>query len=199
LTYPNLITFFRILLVPFFVVLLLNGYGLGATVVFAVAGISDGLDGLLARRLGQRSVLGAYLDPLADKVLLTAAFVALTLPSVPVIVHIPVWLTILTVTRDVIIGAVALAIRRRTGHISFTPSALGKITTVTLLLLVGFCLLANIPVPHAGAAVEPLVYGALALTLLSGFHYAFLSARIVRSYRKSGESHGGQGPEGTGN
>ena len=81
LTYANQLTILRMLFVPCFVILLIYDYPKAATIVFLLAGITDGLDGLLARKLQQKTVLGSFLDPMADKILLTAAFVTLTIPS----------------------------------------------------------------------------------------------------------------------
>jgi len=83
LTYANQLTILRMVFVPCFVILLIYGYPKAATVVFLLAGITDGLDGLIARKLQQKTALGSFLDPMADKILLTAAFVTLTVPSIP--------------------------------------------------------------------------------------------------------------------
>ena len=100
LTYANQLTILRMLFVPCFVILLLYGYPKMATLLFLIAGITDGLDGLLARKLKQKTALGSFLDPMADKLLLAAAFVTLSIPSVPLALHIPTWLTVLTISRD---------------------------------------------------------------------------------------------------
>lgn len=105
MTIPNIITIMRFLLVPAVVYAMLHGYGLTAFLLFLGAGISDGVDGFIARRFNQRSELGAWMDPLADKLLLVTVFVMLGIGGI-----LPDWLIILVVSRDVlIVGAVILA------------------------------------------------------------------------------------------
>ena len=94
------------MLIPVFVLLLVYGFLGWSLVVFLVAGITDALDGLIARWTGQRTSLGAWLDPMADKLLLVTTFIVLTLPGVPLTNHIPLWLTVLVISRDVVIVAV---------------------------------------------------------------------------------------------
>jgi len=183
LTYANQLTILRMLFVPCFVILLIYGYPKAATVVFLLAGITDGLDGLLARKLQQKTVLGSFLDPMADKMLLTAAFITLTIPSLPLLLHIPTWLTVLTISRDVIIALSVLIIHLQTQHSSFPPTLLGKCTTAVQLLTVGVCMLANFELRSAIAVFPLVVYSTLAFTLASGLHYAYKSVRIIASYQ----------------
>ncbi|WP_114429449.1 CDP-alcohol phosphatidyltransferase family protein [Phyllobacterium bourgognense] len=104
MTIPNYITIFRFILVPFIVMALLSGYVGAALIGFVIAGISDGIDGFIARRYNQGSELGAYLDPIADKLLLVSLFVVLGFVK-----ELPVWLVVIVVSRDIfIIGAVLL-------------------------------------------------------------------------------------------
>src|SRR5512136_3197603 len=152
LTYANQLTILRMVFVPCFVILLIYGYPRSATILFLIAAITDGLDGLIARKLQQKTVLGSFLDPMADKILLTAAFITLTIPSLPLVLHIPTWLTVLTISRDVIIALSVLIIHLQTQHSHFPPSLLGKCTTAVQLLLVGVCMLANFELKVAGAA-----------------------------------------------
>jgi cardiolipin synthase (CMP-forming) len=103
-TIPNYITIFRFILVPFIVMALLSGYVGAALIGFVIAGVSDGIDGFIARRYNQGSELGAYLDPIADKLLLVSLFVVLGFVK-----ELPVWLVVIVVSRDIfIIGAVLL-------------------------------------------------------------------------------------------
>jgi len=183
LTYANQLTILRMLFVPCFVILLIYGHPKSATIVFLLAGITDGLDGLLARKLQQKTVLGSFLDPMADKLLLTAAFVTLTIPSLPLALHIPTWLTVLTISRDVIIAVSVLIIHLQTDHTSFPPSLLGKCTTAVQLLTVGVCMLANFESKLAIALFPMVVYSTLAFTLASGLHYAYKSVKIIASYQ----------------
>jgi cardiolipin synthase len=191
LTYANQLTILRMLFVPCFVILLIYGYPRSATVLFLLAGITDGLDGLIARKLRQKTVLGSFLDPMADKILLTAAFVTLTVPSIPLILHIPAWLTILTISRDVIIAVSVLIIHLQTQHSQFPPSLLGKCTTAVQLLTVGVCMLANFETELAVALFPWVIYLTLAFTLASGLHYAYKSIKIIASYQVQGNGSKG--------
>jgi cardiolipin synthase (CMP-forming) len=186
LTYANQLTILRMVFVPCFVILLIYDHPKSATFLFVLAGITDGLDGLLARKLGQKTVLGSFLDPMADKLLLTAAFITLTIPSVPLVLHIPTWLTVLTISRDILIAVSVLIIHLQTQHSEFPPSILGKCTTTVQLLLVGICMLANFKIKAAIVCFPLIKYATLAFTLASGLHYMYLSIRIIASYQETG-------------
>jgi len=173
------------LFVPCFVLLLIYGYPKAATVLFLLAAVTDGLDGLLARKLQQKTVLGSFLDPMADKILLTAAFVTLTIPSLPLVLHIPTWLTVWTISRDVIIAISVLIIHLQTHHSKFPPSFLGKCTTAFQLVTVGVCMLANFYTDIALAIFPFVTYTTLILTFASGLHYAYKSIKIIASYQEA--------------
>lgn len=128
---PNLITVFRIFLVVPLIVLVLEGQYLWVLLLFAVAGISDGIDGYLARRYQWQSRLGALLDPLADKLLMVSAFVALGY-----IGHIPLWLVVLVIVRDIIIVSGAVAFRLLLGYLDMEPIRLSKLNTFLQITLV---------------------------------------------------------------
>ena len=134
MTVANLITILRIILVPIFIIYMLNNRVLASLIVFIIAGISDALDGLLARILHQKSSLGAHLDPLADKLLLMSAFVTLA-----VFDRIPSWLAVLTISRDVIILLGVLILYLNRYPIKIKPSLLSKATTcmqvITILIV----------------------------------------------------------------
>ncbi|NLT65228.1 MAG: CDP-diacylglycerol--glycerol-3-phosphate 3-phosphatidyltransferase [Acidobacteria bacterium] len=183
LTYANQLTILRMLFVPCFVILLLYGYPKMATLLFLIAGITDGLDGLLARKLKQKTALGSFLDPMADKLLLAAAFVTLSIPSVPLALHIPTWLTVLTISRDFLIALSALVIHLQTQHSSFPPSLLGKCTTAVQLVTVAVCMLANFDIQLARDVFPLAVYSTLGFTLVSGLHYSYRSVKIIASYQ----------------
>ena len=112
LTAANQLTLLRMLLIPAFVIFVLYGYLGWALVVFVTAGVTDGLDGIIARRSGQRTTLGAWLDPMADKLLLVTMFIVLTLPGIGSANQLPLWFTILVISRDVAIVATVLAVVR---------------------------------------------------------------------------------------
>lgn len=193
LTYANQLTILRMIFIPCFVLLLVYGQARWALLLFVVAAITDMLDGYLARRLHQRTMLGSFLDPMADKLLLTSAFVTLSIPSLPLAVHIPIWLTVTAISRDALIALAALVIHLQTGHRDFVPSFLGKCTTTAQLFAVGTALVANLA-PWAKAVFGPAVVAALLLTIASGLHYFYSSVRLIESYqKKSGSAHGSQG------
>jgi cardiolipin synthase (CMP-forming) len=188
LTYANQLTLLRMVFVPCFVLLLIYGHPKSATVLFLIAGITDGLDGLLARKLQQRTVLGSFLDPMADKLLLTAAFITLSIPSLPLALHIPTWLTVLTISRDCLIALSVLIIHLQTHHTNFPPSWLGKGTTVVQLLTVGVCMLANFEMNWALAIFPFVTYSTLGFTVASGLHYSYRSIKIIGSYQDAGNA-----------
>jgi cardiolipin synthase (CMP-forming) len=177
LTAANQLTLLRLLLVPVFALCMLYGLLGWALVTFGVAGATDALDGLIARRTGQPTTLGAWLDPMADKLLLLTTFVMLTLPGLGLVNRLPLWLTVLVISRDVAIvltvAVVNLAVARRT----FRPSVFGKAATV-IYILTALCTLFADYLGQRWAAVTVFVYLSLAITLLSGFHYVVRVARL---------------------
>ena len=187
ITVPNLLTFLRMALIPVFASLLFYGSSGWALVVFIIAGISDGVDGFVARRFNQESELGTILDPIADKLLMTTAFVILTLPNVlSPVRHLPVpfWVTAAVIGRDVLIVAVAGAINVMTGFHGFKPSRLGKLSTFVQVLAVGLILLAAV---FGYSFYLPTVYMIVVLlAFLSGFQYIFHVASLMRDEEKSG-------------
>jgi cardiolipin synthase len=174
LTPANQLTLLRMGLAPLLVVLVLAREMPWALAVFVVAGLTDLLDGLVARRSGQASPLGAMLDPVADKVLLTACFIALTWGP-ELIVRIPVWLTVITLSRDAIIIVSVAIINLAYGRRMFYPSLLGKLTTVGQIVTVGVVVLLN----AGGGEMGGLVYlfaATLAVTVASALHYVYLAS-----------------------
>jgi len=143
-------------------------------VVFVVAGVTDLLDGLIARVSGQQTTLGAMLDPVADKVLLSAAFVALTWAS-GLRLAIPLWLTVVTLSRDAIILASVTIVNLTLGRRVFYPTLLGKLCTGSQLLTVGVVLLCN-ALATSFPAVRYLFVATLALTVVSAFHYVYVAS-----------------------
>lgn len=185
LTFANQLTILRMIFIPCFVLLIIYGHPGLATMVFVLAAVTDALDGLLARVFKQKTVLGSYLDPMADKLLLTAAFVTLTVPSMPLAAHIPIWLTVTSISRDILIALSALIIHLQTGHSKFPPSLLGKCTTAMQLLTVGFCMLANFIEWSRVLLFLPSVYITLIFTVVSGLHYFYRSVKIIEQYQKA--------------
>ena len=176
-TVPNQITFLRLGFLPLFLILMSYEKYRWALLVLVVAGLSDGIDGVLARTLNQRSALGAYLDPIADKLLLSSSFIILAFKH-----EIAWWLTILVLSRDILILVVAAVILLVSGYRPFPPSFLGKLTTASQIVLV-FALVFAAAYPNERLTYinHVLVYAVTAITLLSGFHYSFSMARRLSS------------------
>jgi cardiolipin synthase len=182
LSLPNLLSFSRILLTPVFVVLVIRGRPWAAFFVFLVAGATDALDGFAARALHLKSTLGLWLDPIGDKVLLTAAFVVLTLPGVAQPNALPLWLTGLCVGRDVAIALGAMIILAWRGRRTFKPVLAGKASTVCQVFLLYIVLYLN------AVAKSPELLGWLyvltgLLTAVSWVQYGFIGVRMLRENR----------------
>ncbi len=176
-TVPNQITFLRLGFLPLFLILLSYERYAWALAVLLVSGVTDGLDGLLARQLNQKTALGAYLDPIADKLLLSSSFFLLAVKG-----KIAWWLTILVLSRDVLILTTAAVILLVAGYRPFPPSILGKITTAAQILLVFVVLCAVVfERPVFELLREAFVYLAATFTLFSGFHYSVAIARRLHS------------------
>ena len=187
LTIPNLLTLLRMVLIPVFATLLFYGLIGWALFVFFVAGLSDGIDGFVARRFNQESQLGTILDPIADKLLMTTAFIILTLPNIfpaePHLRHLPVpfWVTAAVIGRDILIIAAAGAINVMTGFRGFKPSWLGKVSTFVQVLAIGLILIAAV-FPSLRSFYLPTVYTTVfALALFSGVHYIFHVAKLMNN------------------
>ena len=131
MTPANQLTLLRMLLIPAFVILVIYGSLGWALLVFVTAGVTDALDGLLARRAGQKTTLGAWLDPMADKLLLVSTFVVLTLPGIGLTNKLPLWLTVLIISRDVVIVLTVAIVNLAIGPRTFRPSVFGKMATST--------------------------------------------------------------------
>ena len=189
LTVPNLLTVFRMVLIPVFVTLLFYQRFLWALAVFVMAGLTDGLDGLLARRFAQESQLGTILDPIADKLMLVTAFIVLSMRSVfpqPLPSHLPVpfWVTIAVISRDIFITVGALAINMMTGFSGFRPSWLGKLNTTVQIGGIAAIMFAP-SVPLYTGYYLPTVYAAVfTMAILSGLHYIFFVSKLMNEERK---------------
>jgi cardiolipin synthase len=172
-TVPNQITLLRLGFLPIFLILISYEHYRWALAVLVVAGLSDGIDGLLARKLNQRSSLGAYLDPIADKLLLSSSFVILAFKK-----EIAWWLTIIVLSRDVLILVVAVVIILIWGYRPFPPSLLGKMTTFFQIVLV-FTVVLGAAYPYAllGSIKQILIYLVAALATVSAFQYSISIAR----------------------
>ena len=182
LTLPNFITLIRMAIVPFFVLAVSEQDFKLALWTFLVAGLTDTLDGFLARRLRLRSVIGAYLDPIADKLLLTAAYITLTIPMGQEVV-IPLWLAILALFRDFLILLVALVLYLVEGISRFPPSILGKLTTTMHVVTIVVVLLANLDL-LSGWLPAACFYISFVLVIVSGFNYIYRSSSFIDAARQ---------------
>jgi cardiolipin synthase len=178
-TIANQLTLLRMLLIPAFVLLVVYGRFGWALIVFIVAGVTDALDGIIARMPGQQSELGAWLDPVADKLLLVTTFIVLTLPNIGLVNRIPIWLTIIVISRDIGIVLTVAVVNLASGPRTFRPSPLGKVATAWFILtcvVVMFYNWRGVTSP----VVDVFIWTSLAITIASGVDYVW---RIGRSLR----------------
>jgi cardiolipin synthase len=187
LTIPNLITLFRIILTPLFIIFLIQGNYHKALAVFILAGVSDLADGLIARTWEQKSRLGSYLDPLADKILMSASFVTLSIYK-----QIPSWLTVVVLSRDVALAMGVVVFRLADIPLRIRPSLAGKWTTTFQLITVGFVLLNKI------WAFPPLVlpvffWVTCILTTVSGLQYFYRGIKQMNMFQGNGAKEDGSG------
>jgi cardiolipin synthase len=188
-TLPNVLTIFRMVLIPIFVSLLFYQRFVWALVVFVLAGVTDGLDGLLARRFDQQSQLGTILDPIADKLMLVTAFIVLSMRGVfhsPLPKHLPVpfWVTVAVISRDVFIIVGAAAINIMTGFRGFKPSWLGKLNTaVQILAITAIMFSASVPI-GSGYYLPTIYTSVFTLAILSGVHYVFFVSKLLNEERR---------------
>jgi len=173
LTIPNLLTLLRVLIVPVFAISVVYGQLAAACALFVFAALTDLLDGLVARRLNQASQLGAFLDPMADKLLMVTAFVLLCIPSAHVALRVPAWVTVLAIARDVVIGLFALQAYPNYDPSHFRPSPLGKVTALVEMAVVSLVLLHNAAGPAAplGFFFPWSFYAVAFFVIVSGVHY----------------------------
>ncbi len=181
---PNSLTVLRILLVPVFVGLLLYGHFDAALIVLLIAALTDVLDGMIARLTDQRTRLGEYLDPLADKLLLMSAIITLS-----VLDFIPIWAVIIVVSRDAILLAGTVIANLSDTDINISPTAMGKGTTfaqVCYVIAIMLQVTGQVPV----SLVEPLLWVMVALTVGSGVHYLWRGIQHVNGTNTTTESGG---------
>ena len=172
MTWPNLLSALRVALIPLFIIAVIHGDAGKALLIFSLAAITDLFDGFIARFYQQQSVLGAYLDPMADKLLLTSAYIMLAIPGLHPGLIIPVWVTVLVITRDVIIVVVALIVYLQLGISDFKPSWISKWNTAFQLIAVFLVLLSGLfPILEMTALIT--VFIVVALTISSGLEYAY--------------------------
>ena len=187
LTVPNLITLVRILLTPLFIIFLIQGRYHKALLVFLLAGLSDLADGLVARRWHQKSPLGAYLDPLADKLLMSSSFVTLSIAHL-----IPPWLTVVVLSRDLTLALGVTIFRLADLPLVIAPTWLGKWTTTLQIFTILLVLVGKIwHLPHY--LLPPVFWLTGGITALSGVQYVFRGLLLIsqnHAPRQGGGSHG---------
>ena len=186
LTLPNLLSLSRILLTPVFVWMMILKRPWEAFVVFLVAGATDALDGYAARRLGLKSTTGLWLDPIGDKILLTSAFVVLTIPGLAQPNTLPLWLTVICIGRDAAIAAAALVIVLLRGKRTFKPVLAGKASTICQVLVLYIVLFANALGTSPGFLLWLYALTA-ALTLASWVQYGFRGVAMLRGRSGAGQ------------
>lgn len=177
LTFPNQLTLLRMVFVPFIVNNMVGGHYRWALILFLLAGLSDGLDGLLARTLKQQTTLGQYLDPIADKLLLSTMFLVLS------ILHkIPWKFTVLVFSRDISILCASAVLYAIAGLRDFRPSIFGKANTLAQVAAVVFVLLLQVyPVRWVEIARLAFLRATFAFTIISGLHYVFVVGQRLRA------------------
>lgn len=176
LTLPNLFTLARLLLAPVIVSAILHRRAFAALCIFAVAAATDVIDGYLARHLGAATAAGAFLDPIANKLLLTGVYLALALAG-----SVPWWLVAVIFARDLLILASAAVALLATKLRAFPPSIWGKASTFfQILTAVAFLGRDAFASPLLAASCAALVWPTLALTVWSGIHYGWRGARLLR-------------------
>lgn len=192
LTLANVLTILRMVVIPFFIMAVGYNRNGWALFLFIAAGVTDLLDGFIARGWRQQTKVGAILDPMADKLLLTAAFVMLALPqgtkAFPELFNlnrVPIYLVIITISRDLFISLISMVMYMTLGQTRFPPSFLGKLTTTVQIVTVALILLLNYLGHESVVLVSALVWTNLAMTLASGFHYIYLATRLANKEPRS--------------
>ena len=173
MTVPNLITTIRIILAPIFVIYLIDGRFLSALIVFVICGISDGLDGMVARLFNQKSKLGTFLDPLADKIILISAFVALSIKG-----SLPSWLTVTVIARDIMILLGVFVIYLNRFEFTIKPSILSKVTTCLQFVSV-IAVLSTGLLNLSSTFYLVIFYATTLFTIISGLHYMHYWFKIM--------------------
>lgn len=181
MSFPNQLTLLRMVFLPFIVIHLLAGHYFWALTLFVLAGISDGLDGLLARILRQQTTVGQYLDPIADKLLLSTMFLVLS-----ILHQIPWKFTVLVFSRDISIVCASAVLYAIAGLRDFRPSIFGKANTFAQVFAILFVLFLQVePVRWVAIARLTFLRATFAFTIVSGLHYVWL---VGRRLRESGQT-----------
>jgi len=169
---PNILTVIRILLTPIFVIAIIKKAYILSLLIFAIAAITDALDGLIARYLNQRTELGAQLDPIADKLLLSSSYICLAVTH-----QIPNWLTVIVISRDVIILMGITICYISNGHVPINPSFVSKATTLFQLLTITIALFNEYY--SLTIILNLFCWTTAILTIISGLHYVVIGMKLL--------------------
>lgn len=185
---PNILTLLRLVFIPFIIIALQQHHYAVAFGIFVLAGISDGLDGLLARVMKQKTALGQFLDPIADKLLLSTMFLVLSLTH-----KIPWVVTVLVFSRDIMILIVCTLLYATGAMKTFSPSWFGKANTVSQIATIPVVLLHEIfPAQHWIALLRQFGFNAtMFLTIVSGVHYVIRLGLELRQPGSKAEGNTG--------
>lgn len=175
---PNFITLIRILLIPVLVIFLMEGRMGLALLTFVIASLSDALDGFIARLFKQKTHLGAFIDPIADKLLLTTSYITLAIYSM-----VPGWLAVLVVSRDIIIITGIGVLMLNNKPLEIKPTIDSKLTTFMQLATICF-ILATDYLSEILFMQMPLIFITAAITLYSGAHYIIIGSRILGNLKQ---------------
>ena len=177
LNVANFLTISRVIAVPFFIVALAYHHNGAALAIFVLCGLTDGLDGFIARTYHQRTKIGAFLDPLADKLLLTSSFVTLALVDLPN--TIPLWIIVTVISRDIIISIGIAALFMLGANVTIAPTKIGKLTTFLQITLIILILLLNLLGSQRPDLVLPVCWLTFAITVSSGLGYIYQGIRVL--------------------
>lgn len=177
LNIPNFLTTLRVIAIPFFIVALSYKHNGIALIIFVSCGLTDGLDGFIARTFHQRTEIGAFLDPLADKLLLTSSFITLALLDLPN--KLPFWLIVTVISRDIIIPVGIVALFLLETKIRIAPTRIGKLTTFLQVTLIITVLLFNYTGNYRPDIILPLCWITFAATVISGLDYVYQGIRLL--------------------
>ncbi|GAK57871.1 CDP-diacylglycerol--glycerol-3-phosphate 3-phosphatidyltransferase [Candidatus Vecturithrix granuli] len=174
---PNFLTILRVVAIPFFIVALAYRYTGIALAIFVGCGITDGLDGFIARTFHQRTQIGAFIDPLADKLLLTSTFITLTILDLPN--KIPLWLIVTVISRDIIIPVGIAAMFMLGTRVQIAPTWIGKFTTFCQVSLIIIVLFYNYTGEYQAQIILPLCWLTFVVTVISGLGYIYHGIRLL--------------------
>jgi cardiolipin synthase len=179
---PNILTISRIFLVPVLIIVLINEMALQALFIFIYAGVSDALDGFIARYFNQKTMLGAYLDPLADKLLITSSYITLA-----ILAKIPGWICVIVISRDVLILSGILTLYMWEVSFEIRPSFVSKCTTTIQLVTIFLVLIhAAMDIHYLEHSIGYFYFMTAVFSIVSGFHYTYKGINLLQ--RQSDES-----------